>query len=87
MIFSKFYRQQLNGQIRETKIQVGDERVIFNKEATRWLGVWLDSQLEFTAHINERVRRARTAEIQIKSLTKTYGLVPKLIRQIQLAVV
>ncbi len=60
---------------------------MFNKEATRWLGVWLDSQLKFTAHINERVRRARVAKIQIKSLTKTYGLVPGLVRQIQLAVV
>ena len=39
MIFSKSYRQRLNGQIRETKIRVGDERVMFNKEVTRWLGV------------------------------------------------
>ena len=27
------------------------------------LGVWLDSQLKFTPHINERMRRARAAEI------------------------
>lgn len=60
---------------------------MFIKEATRWLGVWLDSQLKFTSHINERVRRARTAEIQIKGLTRTHGLVHGLVRQIQLAVV
>ena len=60
---------------------------MFNKEATRWLGVWLDSHLKFISHINERVRRARAAEIQIKDLTCTYGLVPGLVRQIQLAVV
>ena len=60
---------------------------MFNKEATRWLAIWLDSQLKFTFHINERVKRARTAKIQIKGLTKTHGLVPGLVRQIQLAMV
>ncbi len=33
------------------------------------------------------MRRARIAEIQIKSLTKTHGLIPGLVRRIQLAVV
>ena len=66
---------------------MGDEKIPFNKEATRWLGVWLDSQLRLTSHINERVKRARTAEIQIKGLTKTYGQVSGLVRQIQLLVV
>ena len=64
-----------------------DEKIMFNKEATRWLDIWLDSQLKLTPHINERMRRACTAEIQIKGLTKTHGLVPGLVRQIQLAVV
>ena len=49
--------------------------------------VWLDSQLKLTSHINERVKRARTAEIQIKGLTKTCGLVPGLVCRIQLSVV
>lgn len=66
-----------------------EEDALFSevKEATRWLGVWLDSQLKLTSHINERVRRARAAEIQIKGLTRTHGLVPGLVRRIQLAVV
>ena len=70
ILFSKSYRQRLNRQIRETRIRVEDEIIMFNKKATQWLGVWLDSQLKFTAHINERIRRARAAEIQIKGLTK-----------------
>ena len=61
--FSKLHRQQLNKQLRETKIQVGNEKFMFNKEATRWLGVWLDSQLKFISHINERVKKVCTAEI------------------------
>ena len=79
VLFSKSHRQRLSKQLREAKIEVRTEQISFNKEATRWLGVWLDSQLKFTSHINERVRRARTAEIQIKGLTKTYGLVPGLV--------
>ena len=75
ILFSKSHRQRLNKQLRKAKIKVGNKEISFNKEATRWLGVWLNSQLEFTSHINERVRRARTAEIQIKGLTKSYGLV------------
>ncbi len=87
VLFSKSHRQRLNKQLREAKIKVGNEKISFNKEATRRLGVWLDSQLKFTSHINERVKRARTAEIQVKELTKSYGLVPSLVRRIQLSVV
>ena len=87
VLFSKSHRQRLNKQLRESKIKVEDKKISFNKEVTRWLGVWLDSQLRLTSHINERVKRARTAEILIKGLTKTYGLVPGLVRRIQLSVV
>ena len=79
VLFSKSHRQRLSKQLRETKLKVGNERISFNKEATRWLGIWLDSQLKITSHINERVRRARTAEIQIKGLTRNYGLIPSLV--------
>ena len=63
VLFSKSRRQRLNKQLRKAKIQVRSEKISFNKEATRWLGVWLDSELKFTSYINERVRRARTAEV------------------------
>ena len=43
MLFSKSQRQQLSKQLQRTKIKVGNEKIRFNKEATRWLGVWLDS--------------------------------------------
>ena len=65
VLFSKSHRQRLNKQLREAKIKVGDKSISFNKEAMRWLGVWLDSQLKFISHINERVKRAGIAEILI----------------------
>ena len=47
----------------------------------------MDSQLKFTSHVYERIKRARTAKNQIKGLIQTYGLVPGFVRQIQLSVV
>ena len=35
VLFFKSHRQQLNKQLQETKIQVGNEKIMFNKEATR----------------------------------------------------
>lgn len=64
-----------------------NEKISFNKEATRWLGIWVDSQLKFSSHIYERIKRARIAEIQMKELTQMYGLVPALVRRIQFSVV
>lgn len=60
-------------------IKVGSKKIKFKKEATQWLGVWLDFQLKFPSHINERVKRACAIKIQIKRLIKMYGLVLKLI--------
>ena len=47
-----------------------------------WLNIWLKSQLKFTAHINKRLSKAKTAEIQVKRLTGPYRLAPGLERQI-----
>lgn len=88
LFFSKSHRQRLNKKIAEVHIKIGAERLNSTKKLhTRWLGIRLDSQLKLTAHFNEKAQRARTAEIQIKGLTRTYGLAPALIRRIQVAVV
>ena len=54
VLFLKSYRQQLNKQIAAVQIKIGPKKIKFNKEATWWLGIWLDSQLKFTAHINKK---------------------------------
>ena len=45
----------------------------------RWLDIWLDSQLKFIYHINERVKKAQIVEIHIIRLTQLYKLVPSLV--------
>ena len=87
VLFSRARQRRLNQHLRETTVLVGGERIKFNKDATRWLGIWLDSQLKFTAHINERLTKAKTAEIQVKRLSNTYGLASGIVRQIQIATV
>jgi hypothetical protein len=44
------------------KIRVGDHQAKFNSEATRWLGVWIDSNFRLTTHRNNCMARGRTAE-------------------------
>lgn len=87
MLFSKAHPHRLDQQMSKIHIKIGAEKIRFNEEATRWLSVWLDSQLKFNAHVNEKLQKARTAEIQIKRLTRTYGLAPALLRLIQIAVI
>lgn len=79
ILFLKSYQQQLNKQLWETEIKVGNKKISFNKEATQQLEIWLDSQLKFIFHINKKVKRVQTAKIQIKGLTRTYGVVFELV--------
>lgn len=87
MLFSKARPKRRNQQIRETTALIAGEHTKSNKEATRWLVVWLDCQLKFASHFNERMTKARTAEIRIKGLTQSYGLAPRLVRRIQITTI
>ena len=78
VLFSKARRQKL-AKLLKTRLRIGGETVLFKKEATRWLGVWLDSHLNFAFHVNERMKKAKAAEAQIKGPSKTYGLCPGLV--------
>lgn len=59
---------------------MSNEHIMLNKESTPWLGIWLDSRLKFISHINKQVRKACTVELQIKGLTRIYGLVLELVQ-------
>lgn len=55
VFFSKVYCQWLNKQITIIWIKIGAKKIKFNKKATQWLRIWLDSQLTFTKHFNKKV--------------------------------
>lgn len=55
-------------------VSIGGEKIKFNKKVIHWLGIWLDSQLKFTAHIKKKLIKAKTAEILTKRMSGSYGL-------------
>ncbi|MDT7660413.1 MAG: hypothetical protein QOF38_5128 [Pseudonocardiales bacterium] len=57
----------------------------FNKEATRWLGDWMDAHLTFKEHHNRCIKKAKAAEACLRSLKKTYGVVPAGVREDRIA--
>jgi len=81
-----FWRKR-KGTEAKAKVIVGDEEVPFNKEATRWLGVWLDSQLTLKEHHATRLKSGRNAMTRLRRLTGRMGLSPANCRRIMTACV
>jgi hypothetical protein len=50
-------------------IQVGSKAIPFNTQATRWLGVWLDSQLTLKGHQTIRLKEGRKVMGRLRQLT------------------
>ena len=69
------------------KIRVGNGFIKFNKQATRWLGVWMDAHLMFKEHHNRCMKKARAAEARLRSLTGMYRVVPACVIAVQVACV
>jgi hypothetical protein len=47
------------------KIRVGDGFIRFNRQATRWLGVWMDAHLTLKEHHNRCMKKARAPEARL----------------------
>jgi hypothetical protein len=63
-------------------IRVGTNDIPFNTDATRWLGVWLDSQLTLKEHHAIRLKEGRKALGRLCRLTGQMGLVPANCRKV-----
>ena len=85
ILFSKARNQKLTKQLSKTELQFGNQIISFRQEATRWLGMWLDSSLSFDAYISKRFKKAKIAETRIKRRNKTCGLPLALVPKIQIA--
>lgn len=87
VLFSQVKQRCLNQHLQETIVLVRGKKLEFIKKPTCQLGIQLDSQLKFIAHINKRLTKAKSAEIQIKHLRSTYGLASGLKQRIQIVAV
>lgn len=79
--------RELKDQIQRAKVEVDGHHVAFNLDATRWLGVWLDSGLNLKVHYQTCMRKARAAEARVQHLCQSHGLAPGLARQVQVAAI
>jgi len=79
--------QKKKGTVAAAKVKVGDSEVPFNKDATRWLGVWLDSQLTLKEHHATRLKSGRNAMTRLCRLTGKMGLSPTNCRRVMMACV
>jgi hypothetical protein len=68
-------------------IKVGKGFIWFNTEATLWLGFWMDAHLTFNEHHNRCMKQAQAAEVSLRTLTKTYRVVPESVSAGQVACV
>ena len=66
---------------------MGDQQVHFAKEATRWLGVWIDSALTLVGNRRRCINRARQAEARIRRLVNKYGIPPTSARNLQTSII
>jgi hypothetical protein len=70
------------------KIDIGDNvKIPYNKGATRWLGFWLDSALNFKDHYTKRMAKAREMEKSIQRLHGQYGMTQGNVRKVTTAVI
>ena len=68
-------------------IRVGNQTVRFAREATRWLGIWLDSSLSLAENRRRRIGKARQAEARLQRIVSTYGVPPSSARTFQMAII
>ena len=62
-------------------------RFPFNKHATRWLGVWIDSKMTLKEHHSVRMKSARKVMGRLRRLTGKMGLRPDACRKALVACV
>ena len=76
ILFSRNRRHWKNRTGGSTQIRLQDRTVPYNRKATRWLGVWLDSRLSWKEHNRVYEVKARKVEKRVASLVRRNGVPP-----------
>lgn len=87
VLFSRSRKAQRKARETTTTIWFGEEQISFQKEATKWLGFWLDYSLNFQEHFKKKLAKATQVLNQTRTLSKRKGLALGLVRKLQLAAV
>lgn len=87
ILFTQKSNPELKRRKIETKITVREHIMSFNTEANRWLEVYLDLGIKFTAYTNLTLEKVRKVEDIVQGLAATRGLAPGAVRCIKVAAV
>ncbi|KAI7710683.1 hypothetical protein KC353_g9519, partial [Hortaea werneckii] len=86
VVFSK--QRKVLQESRETSLRIGQRGLAINRDATKWLGFWLDPKLSFKTHFEKRLASAKGALQRIKGLSGSRGGLPmRLMRRVAVAAV
>ena len=56
VLFTK--KRKIRRNIRRYNLEIQDQTILFNRKATRWLGIWLNIGLELKEHYKIRLQKA-----------------------------
>lgn len=85
--FPRRREPELKREILEARITIGGYTMSFNSETTRWLGIYLDTGLQFRLNRNLTPEKARCAVNRIWSLAAIRGMAPELVWWIRVAII
>lgn len=85
--FTRHWKANRRNSLKEAWTTVRRHTMIFNVEATRWLGMYPDTGLQFREHRNIFLEKAKHAKDRVRRLGLTYGLEPGLIRHLEVTAV
>ena len=71
----------------DSAVRVVDQTVRFAPEATRWLGIWLDSSLTLVGNRRRRISKTLQAEARLRRIVAKYSVPPAATRNLQSAIV
>lgn len=86
-MFTQRWKADLRKQLAEAQITVKEYSMRLNIQATIWLGMYLDMDIQFRANKNISHEKAKYAEDRVQRLRSAHGLEPELIKQVQVAAV
>jgi hypothetical protein len=84
ILFSKCQEHQTDI---DMKVWVSHHDIAYNRQATHWLGVWLDSKLTLSQHHHKWITKAKQQQAQIARLCRHWGLPLSSAANLQKAVV
>jgi ribonuclease HI len=85
IIFTR--KRKLSKEVQQAKIRLPNFTCSYNKDATRWLGFWLDPKLSFREHFTIRYQKAEKVLRALSALSRKNGLPMSLVHKIQVAAV